>query len=349
MFRARYTVEVYSATGVLIADLSGLQLSLNIDFKRNRSDQITMTFDTEKVKQHAITIGITFWDLFKVDVNEIRIMRNQKVISAGQINTVQPDANDKTTVRASGWFDLLKYRYSSAGASFTGTDAGEIAWNLIDTTQSLTNGNFGILRGVIQASISRDRTYDVEKNIYDAIVQLSEVIDGFDFEITWDKRFNVYSPGIGIIRDDIIFNYPGNIKRLRMTRDGTAVFNDVTIKGAGFGAEVFAAQAIDTTSGATYGLRQEILNQSDVSVEATLLEKANEELRVRKAPMDLVNITLDGNLSPVFGTYSLGDYIQVTTDDLSIFGVINGFMRLDGMDLSVDENNTEEVNLRMLR
>ena len=87
---------------------------------------------------------------------------------------------------------MFNNRYTDAVVEYASTDAGEIAWDLIDNSQNQTNGDLGITKGIIETTQNRDRTY-YNQNIMEAIVNLSNVIGGFDFEFTHNKVFNVYA------------------------------------------------------------------------------------------------------------------------------------------------------------
>lgn len=67
-----------------------------------------------------------------------------------------------------------------------GIDQAEIAWTLIAQTQSHLAGDLGISKGVgfPGASVVRDRTYMAGDSIGERIQELSEVVDGFDWDIT---------------------------------------------------------------------------------------------------------------------------------------------------------------------
>ena len=84
--------------------------------------------------------------------------------------------------------------------TYTGTDQAQIMWNLIN----LFSGH-GVVKGTLQGGgINRDRTYPPGKELGLALVQMSEVINGPDFELTPTiatdgtlATFNTYYPRLG--------------------------------------------------------------------------------------------------------------------------------------------------------
>lgn len=348
---SRYKVEIYSKSGQLLADLSNKMTPKKILQQRNRADQISMTADLFILREFCNDIGTTVPALFAVNQNEIRVSRNNKVLSSGVIVYARPSVGvDSGTfeLKAVGWLKLLAKRFTSIEQNYSGVDAGAIAWDLINQSQLLPNGDLGFTQGTIQVSKTRDRSYS-DKNILDAILQLSEVIDGFDFEVTWDKKFNVYYPKIGTKRTDIQFTYPGNISDLSVVSDGTIVANHITARGSGTGTGALRAVAEDITSEQSYYRLEDIEDYNDVSEIDTLQEHADEDLRQSLSFNLMPDITLVGNITPEYGTYNLGDEILITSNDTVVFGTLNDYFRIDSMELNIDENNKETVRIKLMK
>lgn len=349
---ANYSVKTYNSSGEIVADLTGLRNSLNIKKARNEADSINLVFDVDKLKEIVKNNGLnSIFDLLQVNVNEIRVFRDDTVISAGQISEIYSSIDGDTklvNVRVVGWFDLLGQRYTDESRIFSSTDAGTIAWTLIDEAQTLTNGNIGITQGTITTSVNRDRTYSY-KNIKEAIIQLSEVINGFDFEITWDKRFNVYYPSKGSAKN-IILTYPGNIQSINYARQGLQVFNSITARGFGFGEDAPIANATDLTMQNKHKLREKIIDYNDIKTVSVLQDHADEELQLAKDFSDIPTITLVSGQDPETGTYTIGDTIKVRiTEHTELFGVLNDTFKIEEININVNQLNDETVVLGLSR
>ena len=354
MNNSRYRVEIRNGSGQLIADLSGRALRRRIEKRRNRGDNIILSYDADDILRLAKSINANIWtDLLAENINEVRVIRDDTVIAAGQLSYAYPriEEGDKRIIdiRTTSWLDLLAKRFTATPYTFSGIDAGTIGWTLINDTQNLTDGNFGITQGVIQTSVNRDRTYEIDKNIYQLLVQLSEVQNGFDFEVTWNKVFNVYYPRIGSRRTDITFTYPGNIRSIGFERDGMQMANQIIGRGQGTGADVLKSAATDTVLRGIYKLRQDIVDWPDVVLLQTLTEHANGELTDRKRFLDIPDLTLDGTSNPVYGTYQIGDEVQIRVENNDLFAPINDYFRIDATTLEIDQNDKETVSLRMTR
>lgn len=355
---ANWTVEVYNGSGELVAELSSRALERKVTKLRNRADTINLKYDLDDIKRLCAKLNVSAWDIFAIGQNEVRVLRNGVVFSAGQIMDATPviDGDQRSImVIAVGWLDLFGARYTDEGGSssdyyFSNVDAGQIAWGLIDASQNETGGDFGITQGNIQASQNRDRTDYVYKNIKEAVIQLSEVINGFDFEFTWDKKFNVYYPKIGTRKENIILTYPGAIKTLSFGRHGMQLANNIIARGSGTGEDAFTAEVTDVASRNKFKLRQAIIDFNDISKVDTLEEHANEELLFRRSFVDVPDITLDPAQAPRWGSYGIGDEIKIEVlEDLEIFAPINNWFRIDGMEVTLDSNNTEDIRLQLMR
>jgi len=351
---SRYRIEVFNYLDERVAELTTRASDRMLIRRRNRADLLDLSLNLWEAEKLAIKSNMDLLtDILAVNRSHIRLYRDNVLLSAGELKFAEPQvADSQPTIRiqAIGWVEQFSQRLTGITQSYTATDAGQIAWDLINTSQNLTDGDFGITQGTIQASVNRDRSYPPKKNIRDAIIELSEVINGFDFEITPEKVFNVYYPRIGQVREDIVFTYPGNIRKIRFPVDGFQMANEVTALGAGSGNDVLNQTAVDTSSRAAYKLRQLSVNKPGVGTETELLESADEALRLGKSFIYMPSIVVDGDISPRFGTYNIGDTVQVSvTEYLKTLSKVNGQYRIEEMILTIDRDGHEIVQLKLSR
>lgn len=354
---SRYRIEAYDGDGNLLADLSTRHQGLTFKKTKNRADALTLSFGIENIDALCKQLNTTVSDLFQRNINEIRLYRDDALVGAGEVSYLQASIDDdrqSISVNVPGWLEKLAARTTGLSGDsdwiFTSTDAGQIAWGLIDATQSLANGDMGITQGTIQASITRDRTdYDLT-NVLDAVIALTEVENGFDMEITPDKKFNVYYPKIGQQRPDIVLSWPGNIKRISYAADGSLMANKIHAIGSGNGADRSYETAQDTGLQAVYGLREKKITLSDVSTDTVLTEHANEELNADKVPIIIPSVELRPGTAPFYGDYGIGDEVTIAVDDYAnVFDIVNGQYRIETITLQVDVDGRESVSLGLSR
>jgi hypothetical protein len=346
---SKYSIEVVDSTGQLIADLTGLAFNRKLVFVRNGTYEAEFTINLDSLERLGTLSGVSPNSILDTGRNEVVVRRQGVKIFAGRMLYDGANFGDQVEVqvKVDGWFNLFKDRYTSISRLFTTTDAGQIAWTLISESQALTYGTLGITQGSIAVSQNRTRLYEF-KNIRDAIIQLSEVENGIDFEITPDRVFNVYYPQMGVDRTEFEFIFPGNIKKLNITTDTTKLMNYIIARGQGIGQGQLVDIRQDTDSQNLYGLRQSVQDFSDIPDVAILQELADEQLRLYKDPIELLDITLDGNQEPFVGSYWLGDRIPVTIEGYQRYSnIVQKQYRVDEIVISIDEFDNETVDLKM--
>lgn len=349
---SRYAVEIVNPDGELVVDLSGRAFARRIVLSRNEPEDITFTVNLPEFERYCRLLGLIPQNVLAVYQNEVRIKRRQNYICGGQLiyRDIQINAqNENLEVRATGFLNLFKDRYTEAERIFTATEATEIAETLINETQALDNGDFGVTIGSMATVGPHDRTYR-RTNIKDALQALTKVqTNPFDFEFTYDKVFNTYAT-LGSNRPEIIFEYPKNIKDFKVPVDATGLANQIIVLGSGIG-ELAANQEIveDLGSQLNYKLRQKIITPNSVQESGTLIDHGNAELAAWAYPFELPSIVVDGNLAPYIGDYQLGDYVKVKLGKYQMIEHIDTMYRIEKIDIQIDDNDNESIRLYLSR
>ena len=319
-------------------------LNRSYSYQLNRAGKasFSLPLTTERLQRFPLYIGVT----------RLLIYRADKLIWAGVIWEITEDAQDDegaVNVQCTEIFHILsEKRYTSN--SYTNTDAGQIAWGLINTTQGLTGGNLGITQGTIQATQNRDRTY-LDEKIGEKIIQLTEVINGFDFEITPSIKvntlgvFNVYSKRGSVINTFRLEYGEGlrnNIQSWSRKRTLSDMYNSVIVEGEGYGDIALKSTQTDNSMITAVGLLEGRVQEKSVNQQTTLDTKAQEFIRVRKTEQFIYDITLN-NAYNDFGKYDIGDIVPVKIK----YGYvdINTTMRIYGIDVRVSDAGEEVIKL----
>jgi hypothetical protein len=353
---SRYLIELYNPSGELLADISDLCTTRTYSLRRNRAEDIYLTLNLEKAQDLARSLGMGFYQLYAAGINEIRITRDTRPMVGGQLQYVHPRLNESGAtleLRASGFLDLLSKVYLEAtdNRTLTDTDMGEGAWSFIAQLQSKTNGNLGITEGVIQTSrVITDTWEPYSSSLKDILIGLTERLNGIDFEFTPDKVFNVYYPGIGTDKTELLLSYPGNISSIGLPQDATTLANIIYVRGSGNGDVQLLETRQDTTSQAAYTRREQITDYPSINVVATLQEKGDETLRLYATPMMIPAVTLDGTQEPFLGSYWIGDRVRfsVDTDRYPAFALLDGqTWRINEIACALDDNDHEAITVKV--
>lgn len=195
--------------------------------------------------------------------------------------------------------------------TFTQVDAGQIAKQLIDLAQA--SGTAGIATtGTIQATKLRDRTYE-NVNAGEAIIALTQVLDGFDFEVVPTElssaaigEFNVYAAQ-GSMLSTVRFEYgPDTLRNVRrVTRQMQPPVNVARV----LGSNGLTGVKTDAASISVHGRWEAQESLSDVSEQATLDDRAQAMLRPNW--IRVVGFSPEPQLSPrPWDDYWIGDTVE---------------------------------------
>lgn len=361
-----YTFEAWNKTS-LVADIT--QLVTNVSYTITRNDAETLQFDVDLFKFESYCKdhlgGMDPHVVIQPYATDIKVKRNGVYLFGTQVvmpsfnlagdsgNTASSDASGMSdypvTIYCTGYLNFFKDRYITK--TYTNMERVAIAIDIINTTQAQTNGSFGVTIGSTQFNTGftdSERTYSLD-NIKTKLQELANISDyPFDFGFSYDKVFSTYQH-IGAVRDDITFIYGGelsNVQAFSMDRDASQLYNKIYGIGFGFGSAALTnspGTGIDTTSQLNYYLREEILQNNSVTVQATLDQNTNTELAVRKDLLELPKITV---VTPQLNGkwINIGDIITFQVLTHTWLSEINGKYRTEQIQVSLDDNQNETID-----
>lgn len=205
---------------------------------------------------------------------------------------------------------------SAAALNVFSTDAGQIAAQLLTAGAS---SQFGINIGTVEATVNRDRSYPNWTNVAQAIVDLTNILNGFDFEVPPSEgdfpglptsagaSLNVYAQQ-GSVKSNVKFEYgPTTLANCTaMHRQTLPPINQAQVPGVGGALSGFSQDAPSITK---YGRWQVVVQAPDVLEQATLDDKADALLR--PDPVTTIAFTPDPALAPSpWDDYWIGDSVQ---------------------------------------
>lgn len=236
---------------------------------------------------------------------------------------------------------------------FTSDQDMQFFIQLSDNSFQMTKNTYmNLQRGTVQTSFNINRTFPIYKRIKEAIEEITKLNSGVDFNVALSidsnnlmtKTYNVFYPRQGVDNTDLNFSYPGNIIKVGKSRDGKSMLNTAYTRGQGTGIYQAVAISPDPTSIQTYGLREDVEDFSDVPDPTTLQSLGDELIRVRKDPLEIPEITLDGNIDPQVGSYGLGDTILVNILGPGLLNFIQTY-RIEEIHVTIDDDDVERVEL----
>lgn len=249
--------------------------------------------------------------------------------------------NNWVTVGCHTWFEQLYHRFTGLSRTFTSTDAGQIAAQLVRETNE--QGETGIAIGKIEQTVNRNRTYQ-NQNIADGIMNLSDVLSGFDFEVDNDRTFNVYNVMGEDKTNSLVFQYGHNLTRAEVIEDFASPANRAIILGEATDENnLLRVERNDVALQAEYGLYEARMTEEDVSTESTMNDKG--DALIRKYGTALIKIDFDvvRNLTPSIDQFDVGDGVRLIIKD-GMYNIDEEY-RVFEWQMEVGTDNSEKLSL----
>jgi hypothetical protein len=303
---------------------------------------------------------------------QIVVERDGVPVWAGPIWASPYDDETPTrSIRAAEWWSYFRRRTIVITREFVQVDQLQIARTLLNDALLLSAlyGDMGFGVDNVTCGVLRDRTYPgyENKELGEAIEQLSAVIDGFDFavEIGWSnsgaltKQIRLQYPrrGRAFTATGLTFEVGRNVTTFSWPSDGTRYANVVQFVGDGDGPAALRTTRAATgevfpssVGGRGMPIIEEILTRSDISRQSTLNAMADAALAARARPVVVPEISVRADIDPIFGSYVCGDSCRVLMQPGTSPRFPDGFdqvMRIVGWQVQVADDGTEEVRLEL--
>lgn len=268
---------------------------------------------------------------------------------------------------------LLMTGFASANSAYTvgdssGTGRGQrwnqidqmqIAWELVDGIQQLSNGDLGIVNGVGQSSGKlRDRTFQMGDSIAEQLDSLSDVIDGFDWDIT--PTYTNGASGLqldrwyrarGTVRNEVLaFLQSGsNLLSVQRQVDSSDFANAIRSKGRApeSSGSVQGVEPAPVERYATPGPegRWDKLFDEDSTTAAGLAERA--DWRVADASLIRPSYTVELKPGVWRGPdhFWLGDTVKLVVQSGRLN--VQTDVRVQTIDIAIDDNGDEQVSVTL--
>lgn len=293
-----------------------------------------------------------------------------ELIWSGPVWSLEESISDeKLNVNAVGWFELLNHRYLRYEKSYTSGSqtAGGIALDLLDIANNQKDGNIsgafpdgdgttrptGIVVGTNTDTQIRTRIYPKWQNIGQAIIEWSDIENGYDFEIHPEyKIMNVYPSAFPSTlrrdRPEVQFGFnwgPHNLLQFNITTESAELVNSQ------FAINQFSSALSQNTSSMNlYGIFENVQQLTEVNDTDVLQAYANGEVAIKSFAKVIYSIlpqpydsTLN-NIPEPFVDYRLGDHVYVSAIYPPRINVDKQAVRVYAMTISVDENGSERIS-----
>jgi len=322
--------------------LSELQFVEGLSFSKRLNDvgecSFTMKLDDEKCTPENIAIG----------QNEIKIFRNNELVWAGLIVNGIPNLQARDLqVSCETYETILKNRLVEYYNITTTLNKSYIAQELVQHSQFYKKyWDIGVRIGLIQGSGVVNEFEKENEYILDIIQELSETNDGFDFEITDGKAFNVHYPSKGQTKDTIVFEWGVNISDPSVEYNANSLMNWVKV----IGKDGAVRYVEDVGFQKKFYGRQGVLVHRDISDLDLLKELGLEFMRVQKNLETIFNFTIlpenEQRLTYNISDFETGDVVKLKIQEGN-WARVNNLVRIYGWEVSLDNEGNEQTSLEI--
>lgn len=315
----------------------------NLKFGKRLSNYGSCSFDIgidDTLSNALISLReYSVW-IYKVkSTGDVLVWSGEQVRKTGKL---VESHDDWATIYCYTWAYSLKDRYTAASVTYTGIDAGLIFWNTINTSQLKSNGNLGITQGTIEATQDRDRTYN-NKNLLELGIELSDVLGGFDFEITDNKALNISAVQGTDLTNTVVLQYRYNLKTVSIDEDFSNPCNNAIVLGEVVSAtDLSRVDRPDIATQVKYRLREMVMTADNVVDADTLNAKGDVMLYKYKEPLIKIDFEVVRGMIDVT-QFGLGDMVRIIINK-GCYDIDDTY-RIFEWTVDYNEDNTEKLSL----
>jgi hypothetical protein len=220
-----------------------------------------------------------------------------------------PDLDATVTVSAACYRRMLKARHVQLPLTFSAQSQGLIVWDLIQHTQATTNGSLGITLGSSGPAVLRDREYLVGQNIFDAIVEMTQIDNGLTWNIDPNLQLLISQPSA---YPTIAMPCELGVTARRMSRPSTAerFANVAVVTGDSMTTTPYIPEAAGLPLDSR-GRWERFQALGQVKDQQQLFELGDGLLEESISPMSTWRVEMEPSRFFTDAEYQLGDFISI--------------------------------------
>lgn len=279
---------------------------------------------------------------------DLKVFRDGTLLYRGRIGQTQDQAGaDRHSIscESADYRGLLGRRILYTDLAFTATEQEAIGWSLIADTQARPGGNLGITRAGVATGVTRDRTYPAGKNVGEALTQLGQVANGFDWEIGPDLVYRVWTERGA--DNGVVLDYGGLISGFSRTINPSNYANAVRVSGSDDPPTVAETREAAGLATAATGRFDAQHGDPDITVQSTLAAKADWHLAEDQTIRPSWSVTMRADAWEGRDHIWLGDTVLLAVRS----GRVNTVeaLRVHELEVDVDDDGAETVRLTLGR
>lgn len=293
-------------------------------------------------------------------VTDLWVYRDGSPLFRGRVGTTSDSYDGNlltTTANVADYKGILARRLLLEGDTLTyaNVDQAGIALGLINSTQGHSGGQLGIVAGVgASTGVLRARTYQAGLNVGETLDKLSNVQNGFEWDITPTAtaalHLDVFSPTRGA-NNGVVLDVGGRVRTFQRQFDPGLYANAVRVTGANTtggtaaGALTAVNQAASNIGSAAQGRWDSQIGDTTIVEQTTLTERAAAELVESQVILPQWTVELQPNGWGGPSDVWLGDTVQL----IGKIGRLNdvGPLRVQEVECSFDDDDTVTTKITL--
>lgn len=336
-----YRILVKNKDGELLGEFESFR---NLKFGKTLNSYGTCSFNIPANDPKASSLislrKNTIWIYEEKEGDLTLVWAGEQAMRDGNLDN---QGNNWVTIYAYTWLEQLNNRFTVYERIFEYQDVGDIVQALIDETQADSYGDLGITIGTIEETSSREITFHND-SVMESIMNLSNMANGFDFEITDNKVFNL-KPIIGEDKtQSIILEYGKNIDSLKITEDFTKPSNRAIVLGNAIGeSDLQRIEVDDYTSQEEYGLREYKFSQMDEMELQSFTDIGNAVNRKYGNSLFKIDINLSKSSEFTVAEFGLGDDVTLIISS-GLYNISESY-RVFEWSVSYEDDNSVKLSI----
>jgi hypothetical protein len=271
--------------GTILGEATEWQ-SLQVNLRLSDACDVSLSCSGQALESGLITELVT----------DMWLWLGDDLVFRGRVTGIDDSIGDdghEVTMRATDYRGLLDRRILVDGDTlvFTQVAQADIAWYLVNQAQLNVSGGMGIVRGIAPAGRLRDREFEPGQTVGELLDNLSDVIDGFDYEVDPLMRFNVFYPRRGV-STGLALDYGGTISAVER-KTSTADFANYVRQTGADGTTPAKAYTPELAAGTAPEGRWELsVSDPDLKLQGTVNNRAARILADKQRRPDQYDLTV---------------------------------------------------------
>lgn len=319
--------------------------SRSLGFKLTEAHECSLSMDADQPAATYITELAT----------DLHAIRDGQILYRGRIGPTADSGDDKSgdtiDIKSFDYRELLKRRrlYEGMTLSYTTISQEGIVWGMVSDTQNAAGGALGLVQGPnFYTGVVRNRTYTLGDSIGERIQELSEVDNGFDWDIIpYNQTYmalNVYYPQRGANKG-VVLEYGGLIRAYQREVDPGNYSNAIRITGD---SSVLSAAGLTMISGDLASRpegRWDGAYGTDIQTNAALNERGVWQLADAQVVPITYSLTFKPNAWRGPDHVWLGDTVEVVVNSGRLS--VDALYRVYELSITLDEDGNETVVIQV--